>query len=231
MTVSIKIRDSSYNPRTPPGQTERHWCKRRTTSPSCNTGNACTSLAPAVEVVNRRAGERLARLRYVHELGPLLGLLERPPLAARSTSNSSKNTIARASMPGHDVVDRRILDARSKIGGTTDGSAAVTKERVDLGHHSSPQQIAHLPLRWFGLHLSPCSPWMRPLSGAVCCASRPMDRCIARRTAVCTHRERFPLVVFSAKKSRYSAAWLVRLTVMMVFLSLITPSDATVHNK
>jgi len=224
MTVSIKTRCCSSIPGTHPfHQTDKRDPHNR--HGQSNMGTSSTSVAPSVEVVLRQAGKRLARLRHVGVLHPLLGFLVRPPLTAAAAANPSKLAVTRTCMPGHDVVDWRILGARSNVCRSSNGSAAVTEERVDLGHHSSPQQIVHLPLRCFGLHLLPCSPCTRPLSGATCEASRPMDRCIALRTAVCTHRERLPLVVFCAKKSRYSAAWLVRLTVMTVFLSLIIPCD------
>ena len=198
---------------------------RKTWPRFCSTGKRSTSLAPTVEVVDRRTSERLARLRDIGVGHPLFRFFERPPLTAAAAANSSKRTISRASMPRNHVVNRCIFRIGHVVGWSPQRLATIAEERVDLGHHSSPQQIVHLPLRCRGLHLSPCSPCTRPLSGATCDASRPMDRCIALRTAVCTHRERLPLVVFCAKKSRYSAAWLVRLTVMTVFLSLIIPCD------
>ena len=88
------------------------------------------------------------------------------------------------------------------LGHSAYDGTAFTQKRALSSHHSSPQQTWHFPFRCFGLHLSPMFPWIRPLSGDVCLASAPSDVDIALNIAVCTHRERFPLVLFSAKKSK-----------------------------
>jgi hypothetical protein len=158
---------------------------RGTSTHDHNVGRSLpTPSAPAVEVLVSSASARSARLAHVGVVRPLLWFDEVPPLAALAASNTTNHAITRASMPGHDVVDWFGVGFWHDIGRSPNRLAAVAEERVDLCHHSSPQQIMHLPLRCFGLHLSPCSPWTLPLAGATCSASLPMFRCIAFNTAV-----------------------------------------------
>ena len=158
---------------------------RGTSTHDHNVGRSLpTPSAPAVEVLVSSASARSARLAHVGVVRPLLWFNDVPPLAALAASNSTDRTVARASMPGHDVVDWFGIGFGHGIGRSAQGFSAVAEERVDLCHQSSPQQIMHFPLRWFGLHLSPCSPWILPLAGATCSASLPMFRCIAFNTAV-----------------------------------------------
>lgn len=88
------------------------------------------------------------------------------PLAQRATATSPK---------------RRIVGERPLV----DESFRRSCTRTCSFHSSeSPQQMAHRPFRWLGLHLSPFSPCFLPLSGAVCLASFPMLVAIERMIAV-----------------------------------------------
>lgn len=131
---------------------------------------------------------------------------ERPPLFAFRAPDSSKNAIMGRRMPRNDAIRWRTLSFFLPNGGfvfwASNAMSAVAEEHVRLRHHSSPQQIWQRPPLWFGLHLSPWSPWTLPLSGATWAASRPILRCMAFKMAVCTQRDRLPLVVFCAKKSK-----------------------------
>jgi len=113
---------------------------------------------------------------------------EHPPLFAFRAPNASKNPIVRRRMPRDDAIRWRTLAFTVPRGGfvlwTSNAMATKAEENVRLRHHSSPQQIWQRPPLWFGLHLSPCSPWTRPLSGATWAASRPMFRCMAFKMAV-----------------------------------------------
>lgn len=110
--------------------------------------------------------------------------------------------IARLKVPTKCLVRRNRTVTCTLCTWTSNNSTTFAKKSVLSRHHFSPQQIEQRPARCFGLHLSPFSPWTRPLSGATCLASTPICRCMAFKMVVCTHRLRFPLVVFSAKKSK-----------------------------
>ena len=121
--------------------------RKQTTAPTMQ-GTPRKSLGtPTVEVIERRAAERSAALAHVGVVQPLLRLLERPPLATTGAANPSKSAITRAGVPGHDVVDRCSFRIGHVVGRSAQRLATIAKERVDFGHHSSPQQIPHLPLR------------------------------------------------------------------------------------
>ena len=111
-------------------------------------------------------------------------------------------SITRFEVPTECLVRRNRTITCTLCTWTSNNSTTFAKESVLICHHSSPQQIVQRPPRCFGLHLSPFSPWTRPLSGATCLASTPICRCMALSMAVCTHLDRLPLVVFCAKKSK-----------------------------
>ena len=116
-----------------------------------------------------------------------------PPLLAVTATDRLHWCILRSGIPGNATVSRRIVFTRSDITRATNSSTAVTEESIDDGHHSSPQQTAHLPLLCFGLHLLPSSPWILPTSGATWAASLASTIACVRSFCL-THPEKLPIL-------------------------------------
>lgn len=122
-----------------------------------NVGKTCTS-----HVLPRARTAVIGATWFHFYKIPVVGGHEHPPLFTFRAPDSSKNAVIHGRMPWNDAVPGRAVAIffphRGFVLRSSNAVTAIAEENVRLRHHSSPQQIVHLPLLWFGLHLSPCSP-------------------------------------------------------------------------